>query len=92
VRVRLHDPGQRPQAGRVLSQALAVAAHLEPDPAALSARASDPERVADALGEPSRAGVAVAEFALGQPSLDEVFLTLTGRPAEDDAATEDDAA
>ena len=26
-------------------------------------------------------GVAVADFALGQPSLDEVFLALTGHPA-----------
>ncbi len=30
----------------------------------------------------SHAGVALDEFSLGQPSLDEVFLTLTGHPAE----------
>ena len=30
-----------------------------------------------------RADIPVAEFGLGQPSLDEVFLALTGRPAED---------
>ena len=65
---------------------------LESDPAALSARVSDPERVAHALTELSRSGVAVTEFALGQPSLDEVFLALTGRPAEDYDATEEDAA
>ena len=35
-----------------------------------------------ALTELARAGVGVASFALGQPSLDEVFLALTGRPAE----------
>jgi oleandomycin transport system ATP-binding protein len=29
------------------------------------------------------AGLAVAELSLRSPSLDEVFLTLTGRPAED---------
>jgi hypothetical protein len=28
-----------------------------------------------------RAGITVGEFALGQPSLDEVFMTLTGQPA-----------
>ena len=33
--------------------------------------------------ELARADIAVADFALGQPSLDEVFLALTGRPAED---------
>jgi ABC-2 type transport system ATP-binding protein len=36
--------------------------------------------------------VALTNFSLGQPSLDEVFLALTGRPAENDGATEEDAA
>jgi ABC-2 type transport system ATP-binding protein len=60
------------------------------DPAALSARISDPERVARSLAELSRSGIDVTEFALGQPSLDEVFLTLTGHPAEE--TPEEDAA
>jgi ABC-2 type transport system ATP-binding protein len=83
LHVRLRVPEQRPEAELVLSQALGVSVHLESDPAALSARVSDPERVAHALAELSRAGVAVTDFALGQPSLDEVFLALTGHPAED---------
>ena len=29
-------------------------------------------------------GVGIADFSLGQPSLDEVFLALTGHPAEED--------
>jgi len=67
--------------------------HLESDLAALTARVSDPQRVAHALPELSRAGLAVTDFALGQPSLDEVFLALTGRPTEPDhAASEEDAA
>jgi ABC-2 type transport system ATP-binding protein len=83
LHVRLRVPEQRPEAELVLSQALGVSVHLESDPAALSARVSDPERVAHALAELSRAGVAVTDFALGQPSLDAVFLALTGHPAED---------
>jgi ABC-2 type transport system ATP-binding protein len=43
---------------------------------------ADPDRAAHALTELARAGVMTTEFALGQPSLDEVFLALTGRPAE----------
>ena len=35
------------------------------------------------MAELERADIPVAEFALGQPSLDEVFLALTGRPAEE---------
>jgi ABC-2 type transport system ATP-binding protein len=92
LQVRLRDPEQRPQAERVLSQTLQVAVHLEADPAALSAQVTDPHRVALALAELSRAGVALGEFALGQPSLDEVFLAITGRSARTDATTGEDAA
>ncbi len=91
LHVRLRHPHQRPDAGRVLSEVLGQPAQLEPDPAALSARAPDPEGAAAAVAELARAGVAVAEFTLGQPSLDEVFLALTGHPAEE-PATADDAA
>ena len=31
----------------------------------------------------ARSGVGIADFSLGQPSLDEVFLALTGHPTED---------
>ncbi len=87
LQVRLRDPSQRPQAERVLAQALGVPLHLESDAAALSARIADPDRVAHALTELSRAEVAVTDFALGQPSLDEVFLALTGRPADRGSTT-----
>ncbi|HSK83433.1 MAG TPA: DUF4162 domain-containing protein [Rubrobacter sp.] len=88
LHVRLRYPGARPDAERVLSETLGVPVRLESDSAALSARVSDPERVA--LAQLSRSGVALTDFALGQPSLDEVFLALTGHPAEDD--NEEDAA
>jgi ABC-2 type transport system ATP-binding protein len=93
LHVRLRDPEGRPEAERVLSQALGLPVRLESDPAAITARVSDAERVAHALAELARSGVAVTDFALGQPSLDEVFLALTGRPVEnDDANDEEDAA
>jgi len=82
LHVRLLDPDQRPEAERLLSRALSTV-HLEPDPAALSAPCADGDRGAEAVAELSRAGVRVASFSLGQPSLDEVFLALTGHPAED---------
>ncbi len=87
LQVRLRDPSLRPQAERVLAQALGVPLHLESDAAALSARIADPDRVAHALTELSRAEVAVTDFALGPPSLDEVFLALTGRPADRGSTT-----
>jgi len=87
LRLRLRAPGQRPEAARLLSLALGTPVHPEPDPAALSAPVADPDLVAPALAELSRRGVAVSGFALGQPSLDEVFLALTGHPTSaEDAA------
>jgi ABC-2 type transport system ATP-binding protein len=87
LHVRLLDPDQRPEAERVLARELDTV-HLEPDPAALSASCADADRAADAVAALSHSGVSVAGFSLGQPSLDEVFLALTGRPAEDQSIEE----
>jgi len=91
LRVRLRDPARRPQAQRVLAHALSGDVQPDSDPASLSARVSDTERVGHALAELSRSDVTVTEFALGQPRLDEVFLALTGHAA-DRHATEEVAA
>jgi ABC-2 type transport system ATP-binding protein len=91
LHVRLHDPSQRPAAARVLSSVFGQATQFEPDPAALSVRAADSEIAGSALLELARAEVGVAEMSLGQPSLDEVFLALTGRPAEPTTTAEDAA-
>jgi ABC-2 type transport system ATP-binding protein len=56
---------------------------LEPDPAAISAACADAERAAVGVGELARAGIGIAGFSLDQPSLDEVFLALTGHAAEE---------
>jgi ABC-2 type transport system ATP-binding protein len=85
LHLRLLDPEQRADAERVLQRELG-AVNLEPDPAALSAPCADGDRAAEAVAELTRAGVRIADFSLGQPSLDEVFLALTGHPAEDAAA------
>ena len=82
LHVRVREPGRRAEAGELLEQALQVPVHLESDPVALTARVSDPDRVSRALLELAEAGVATTEFSLGQPSLDEVFLALTGHPVE----------
>jgi daunorubicin/doxorubicin transport system ATP-binding protein len=93
LHVRLLDPDQRPAAERVLSKQLG-SVHLEPDPAALSASCADADRAAEAVAELSRSGIQIGGFSLGQPSLDEVFLALTGHPAEEqpDEVMEEQAA
>ncbi|MFD6243996.1 ATP-binding cassette domain-containing protein [Streptomyces roseolus] len=86
VHVRLRDAEQRAEAGRVLTTALNASVQLDPDPVALTATVNGhgtdlgaAEQAARALAELARAGITVDNFALGQPSLDEVFLALTDR-------------
>ena len=82
LRVRLLDPNQRSEAARILERDLGGAV-LESDPTTVSAACPDGNRGAQAVAELARAGVRIADFSLGQPSLDEVFLALTGHPAEE---------
>jgi ABC-2 type transport system ATP-binding protein len=84
LHVRLRNPEQRPEAERLLSVHLNVPVILESDPTELSVRISNMERVSGALSELSRLEIPVISFSYGKPSLDEVFLTLTGHKAEID--------
>ncbi|MFL6947608.1 MAG: AAA family ATPase [Xanthobacteraceae bacterium] len=94
LHIRLLDPDQRPAAAAVLERTLAASVRFDTEPVALSAsitasRVETGERVAAALGALARAGLTVTDFALGQPSLDEVFLALTDHRA---TTTEENAA
>ncbi len=86
LHVRLLEPDQRSRAAGILERAVGTVV-LAPDPAALSVSCSDAGRAAAGVDELSRAGIGIAEFSLGQPSLDEVFLALTGHPADEHGAT-----
>ncbi|MFC4501344.1 MULTISPECIES: ATP-binding cassette domain-containing protein [Streptomyces] len=91
VHLRLRDPRQRPEAEQVLRLALDAEVQQEPDPVALTARLaaatgdSAAGQAARALGELARSGITVDNFSLGQPSLDEVFLALTGHDTTADS-------
>lgn len=82
LHVRVSEPAQRADAAQLLDRVLGVEIVLESDPAALTARVNDPATVGAALPALHDAGISVTTFALGQPSLDEVFLALTGKHAE----------
>jgi ABC-2 type transport system ATP-binding protein len=90
LRIRLLDPEQRPQAERLLAPAFEKI-DLAADPAGLSVPNADPDRAAETLATLTAAGLGIADFSLGQPSLDEVFLALTGHPAEAQGSNEPSA-
>jgi ABC-2 type transport system ATP-binding protein len=81
LRVRLAAPGERDRAQQVLARALCTVVHAEPDPVALTARIDGDatgllatEAAGRAMSQLAREGITITTFALGQPSLDEVFL------------------
>jgi ABC-2 type transport system ATP-binding protein len=86
LKVRLLESERRPEAAAILERAVGTVA-LAADPAALSVSCADPALAAEGVSVVSRAGIGIAEFALGQPSLDEVFLALTGHLADEPDAT-----
>jgi ABC-2 type transport system ATP-binding protein len=88
LHVRVKDPADRDRAEQMLARSLGEEVHRESDPTALSARADDPARVSTALTDLTEGGIELTDFSLGQPSLDEVFLELTGRPAESETEAE----
>jgi ABC-2 type transport system ATP-binding protein len=97
VHLRLRDPQQRADAGRILAGVLDATVLLDADPVAVSARVSGhgteraaAEQASRALAELAAAGIVVDDFSLGQPSLDEVFLALTDRHPGGDAANDPD--
>lgn len=91
LEVRVLDAEERSRAAKLVAAVLAVPVRLAADPAALSAAVGEMDRAVELLIQLRGAGIPLASFAIGQPRLDEVFLTLTGRPV-DDTTLEEEAA
>ncbi|MBI5309723.1 MAG: ATP-binding cassette domain-containing protein [Actinobacteria bacterium] len=90
LHLRVVHPGQREIAERLLGERF-DGVHRGADSTALSATCRDAGEATAALAALSGASVEVADFSLGQPSLDEVFLALTGHPAEEPTANEEES-
>jgi ABC-2 type transport system ATP-binding protein len=92
LHVRLLDPDRRGEAEQLLLRSVGSEPHLEADPAALSVPVADADQASEAIAELNRADLGLASFSLAQPSLDEVFLALTGHTAEEESKEEEVAA
>ena len=88
LNIRLSDPKDREAAMDVLSNKLGSTIHIASDSVSFTAQVDDLNLVAEVIGELAKANIAVSDFSLGQPSLDEVFLTLTGESVEEAEQTE----
>ncbi|MFB9176888.1 ATP-binding cassette domain-containing protein [Dactylosporangium sucinum] len=78
--VRPADPADLPQTAAILSAVSSGASAEETRKGVLAVPVRDATALDAAVGKLAAAGVQVVELSLHLPSLDEVFLTLTGRP------------
>ncbi len=88
LHIRISAPERVVEAEALLRRVLGPEVHKGTDPQSLSAVVADESGIADALMALAGAGIAVSEFSMGQPSLDEVFFALTGHAAEAPAKEE----
>ena len=83
LRVRVTDPADREQAAGILAATVGGEAVREKDSAALTVRLGEGAEASSALIRLEEAGLGIETFAIGQPSLDEVFLAVTGKVADE---------
>lgn len=82
LQISLARPDRREDASRLLAGMLGGEVRAGGQGASLSVDVSDPDAGLAALSALSAAGITLSGYSLSQPSLDEVFFALTGRPPE----------
>lgn len=78
LHVRVSDAARRDEAAEILRRTNGTAVIRDADPASLTVQVQRSTGVTEVLHALDRAELEVATFSYGQPSLDEVFLALTG--------------
>jgi len=86
LHVRLASAAQRDRALELVARVLGDGLLPATEPTELAARLASPAQAAAVLAALADGDIEVAQFSVGSPSLDEVFLALTGRPAEESGA------
>jgi ABC-2 type transport system ATP-binding protein len=87
--LRLADAASLERARHAIQDVLGVESVLSPEAGRITAPMSDPDSITDLLIRLRADGIQVAELAVQQPTLDEVFLALTGHTASDEETAGD---
>ena len=89
IDIVLHDPGQLTAAAAVVARAVGAAPAIDPDARSISVPVADRmAALADVLRQLDDAGIAAEDIAVRRPTLDEVFLHLTGHGGSRSEKTE----
>ena len=84
LQLRLEKPEQIKKAQAIVEQHLGVKATPSPEAGGLSAPMREADKVTDVLVALRTAGIHLSEMSVQKPTLDEVFMTLTGHAADED--------
>lgn len=85
LHLRVQEPQDMEAARRITDRVLGVHSSATSEAAKITAPLSDADRVADLLIALREAGIRLAEVSVQKPTLDEVFLTITGRGVSEEA-------
>ncbi len=83
LHLQLKEVDQVAQAHALVRGRLGDSLLAQTEPGKIAVKVTDASAAAEILGALTRARIELTDFALGAPSLDDVFFALTGRPAED---------
>lgn len=89
LHLRLADPEDGARAQAIVARVLRSEATFSPEGKRLVMPVSDPSRIADLLVALKENDVDIVEFSMQKPTLDEVFLALTGHEATPSSEVED---
>ncbi|MFF0545695.1 daunorubicin resistance protein DrrA family ABC transporter ATP-binding protein [Nocardia thailandica] len=91
LHLTLADNAQLDEARRIVTDFLGAEAAITPEAGRLTAPLADANLTADLLIRLREWEIGVEEITVSKPTLDEVFLTITGHPADDDTDSDTDA-
>jgi ABC-2 type transport system ATP-binding protein len=91
LQLRLEDTADTDDALRAIHAVLGAQGTVSPEAARITAPMADADRVTDLLITLREAGIHLTEMSVQKPTLDEVFLTITGHGVEDENSSETDA-
>jgi len=83
LRIRHYSAEDRLKAEKLLKKELKLEVHAGSDAFTFHATVAKDDQITKSFQLLSRKGFKLAEFSIGQPSMDEVFFALTGHPPEE---------
>ncbi len=88
LQLRMSDPDDTADAVAVVHRVLNEEPVLTPEAGGMNAALPDANRAADVLIALRQSGLSIASATVQKPTLDEVFMAITGHAAEDETRTE----